>query len=245
MEGDSVDSRMQSQEVRQKVSGNRTVIKDMFSDRTRDVVRQDQWYIKESRPAIPASEQQPVSMDRRSQPMLPPQRRNRQFLEEDQQGEITLDGRQYHGSDLPFSEKRMIREEVDVNRMPVQPEQFTTKQEIKVIRQDRDREGDYGLRRGEPQFNRQQKAIANEKKWLIVDRRKKETYITEKERQLEEKQRHLQERQQRLEAQEEAELRRQSLTPYDEVLKRKEEILEKKFKVLQMKGNKLNNERKA
>ena len=236
MEGDSVDSRMQSQEVRQKVSENRTVIKDMFSGRTRDVVSQGQGYIKDSRPAIPASEQQPVCMDRRSQPMLPTQRRNRQFLEEDQQGEInTLDGRQYHGSDLPFPEKRMIREEVDVNRMPVQPDQFTLKQEMKDIRQDRYREEDFTLERGEPQFNRQQEAIENEERWLIENRRKKETDITEKERQLEEKQRHLQERQQRLEAQEEVELRRQSLTPYDEVLQRKEEILEKKFKVLQMK----------
>ena len=226
---------MPSQEEKQKVSGNRTVIKDMFSDRTRDVVRPDQGYIKDSRPAIPASEQQPVSMDKRSQSMLPTQRRNRQFLEEDQQGKITLDGRQYHGSDLPFPEKRLIREEVDMNRMPVQPEQLTKKQEIKVIRQDREREGDYGLRRDEPQFNRQQEAIENENRWLIENRRKKENYITEKERQLEEKQRQLQERQQRLEAQEEVELRRQSLTPYDEVLQRKEEILEKKFKVLQMK----------
>ena len=75
MEGDSVDSRMQSQEVRQKVSENRTVIKDMFSGRTRDVVSQGKGYIKDSRPAIPASEQHPVCMDRRSQPMLPTQRR--------------------------------------------------------------------------------------------------------------------------------------------------------------------------
>ena len=125
MDDGVIHNTMPSQEEKQKVSGNRTVIKDMFSDRTRDVVRQDQGYIKDSRPAIPASEQQPVSMDRRSQPMLPTQRRNRQFLEEDQQGEITLDGKQYHGSDLPFPEKRMIREEVDVNRMPVQTEQLT------------------------------------------------------------------------------------------------------------------------
>ena len=177
MDDGVIHNRMQSQEVRQKVSGYRTVIKDMFSDRTRDVVRQDQGYIKDSRPAIPASEQQPVSMDRKSQPMLPPQRRNRQCLEEAQQGEITLDGRQYHGSDLPFPEKRMSRDETNVNRMPVKPDQFTLRQEMKDIRQDRYREEDFRLERGEPQFNRQQEAIENEERWLLENRRKKETYI--------------------------------------------------------------------